>query len=532
MSQKSTILACVALFAFGVFFAPSATFAAATVQSVKMTSSNTITIIFSQPVYTSATDYSNFTDSFNGLGVTSVLGSGTNNIVLVLNGTVSTTGTGSLNIGSNIKGVSDNQYITGGTWTIVPLVVVPPSLTTFSMLSSVSDGTFAGTGDVITVTFAFNKAVNIQTFTLAGHQLYPNGSGSGPYSTTYTMQSSDAQQSVPVSITMTDTYGSQSRINLSYSSNNTGTSGTSMIGAITSNANTSGVLGIGDSITFTLTPTIVQPNARVYGYYNGSPLTWTTSNGGANYTATYTVAYGQASQTYPVQISGVTLTDQYGNVSAPAAGYDVQKTINALTQSQGPMLSQITAVPATVTTATPLYTFYSSAAGTITYGGACTSQTTSAVVGLNTIMFSPLSNGTYGNCTIGVIGNSGTLGNTLAIPTFTVTGVGTTNTTNTSNVDALAAQLQALKDQLAKAQSGNTTTDSTYKFYNPLKVGSKGTEVSELQKRLTSEGVYSGPITGTYGSQTEAAVKKYQKLHGLTQLGNVGPGTRAALNGE
>jgi peptidoglycan hydrolase-like protein with peptidoglycan-binding domain len=77
-----------------------------------------------------------------------------------------------------------------------------------------------------------------------------------------------------------------------------------------------------------------------------------------------------------------------------------------------------------------------------------------------------------------------------------------------------------------------TTTSSTYsyKFYNPLNVGSSGADVTALQQRLASEGIYSGPITGYYGSLTEAAVKQYQGLHNLEQLGNVGPGTRADLN--
>ena len=76
----------------------------------------------------------------------------------------------------------------------------------------------------------------------------------------------------------------------------------------------------------------------------------------------------------------------------------------------------------------------------------------------------------------------------------------------------------------------NTTTSSKYSFTKPLKYGSTGTEVSELQKRLKEEGVYTGPVTGYYGNLTVAAVKKYQKLKGLDQLGSVGPGTRAALN--
>lgn len=533
MIKKLSSIAGVAAFVISVFMITPQAFAAASVQSVKMGGANTITVTYSQPVYTSASDYTNLTGSFNGFSVTSALGSGTNTIVLILNSSAPTSGTGSITIGSNVQDVSDGQYFAGGTWTIVPLVVVPPALTSFSMSSSASDGTFAGTSDALTISFSFNESVTIQLITVAGHQVSAMGNGSGPYMINYTMQSGDAQQSVPVTIALSDTYGNQSHINLSYSGTTAGTSGTSMIASITSNANTSGILSVGDSITFTLTPTIVQPNARISGYYNGVPLTWTTSNGGINYTATYTVAYGQPSQSYPVQISGVTLTDQYGNVSAPVAGYDVQKNINTLTQSQGqgPIITQVTAVPSLVTTPTPTYTFYSTGSGSMTFGGACTSQTVSAIAGLNTITFNSLANGTYSNCTIGVVGNTGTLGNTLMIPTFTVSGssVGTTPVT-TQTVDSLTTQLQALQSQLMQLQGQNGNVASSYQFTNPLKVGSKGTDVTELQKRLTAEGVYSGPINGSFGPLTEAAVKKYQTSYGLTPLGSVGPGTRAALN--
>lgn len=70
----------------------------------------------------------------------------------------------------------------------------------------------------------------------------------------------------------------------------------------------------------------------------------------------------------------------------------------------------------------------------------------------------------------------------------------------------------------------------SYKFTRQLAVGSKGADVTELQKRLTSEKVYSGPITGLFGAQTLAAVKLYQKNHKLEQVGVVGPATRALLN--
>lgn len=85
----------------------------------------------------------------------------------------------------------------------------------------------------------------------------------------------------------------------------------------------------------------------------------------------------------------------------------------------------------------------------------------------------------------------------------------------------------------SKETTNNTkTTESTvkYKFSTYLKVGSSGKAVTELQKRLKEEGVYNGAITGYFGNLTATAVKNYQKLKKLDQLGVVGPGTRAALN--
>ncbi len=119
-------------------------------------------------------------------------------------------------------------------------------------------------------------------------------------------------------------------------------------------------------------------------------------------------------------------------------------------------------------------------------------------------------------------------------PVYVVVGGGSSNgSTATSQAAAIAAQIQALQNQVAQAQAqGGSTTASSYKFTNPLKLGDKNADVTQLQERLTTEGVYSGPVNGSFGPLTEAAVKKYQTQHGLTPLGSVGPGTRAALNGQ
>lgn len=58
-----------------------------------------------------------------------------------------------------------------------------------------------------------------------------------------------------------------------------------------------------------------------------------------------------------------------------------------------------------------------------------------------------------------------------------------------------------------------------------LAKGSRGSEVTELQKRLSMLGYVVGPIDGIFGSQTDARVRLFQKEHGLTVDGIAGPST-------
>lgn len=57
------------------------------------------------------------------------------------------------------------------------------------------------------------------------------------------------------------------------------------------------------------------------------------------------------------------------------------------------------------------------------------------------------------------------------------------------------------------------------------KFGSTGAEVTNIQKKLSAWGYYSGSIDGIYGSGTMNAVKKFQSKNGLTPDGIAGPAT-------
>ena len=70
------------------------------------------------------------------------------------------------------------------------------------------------------------------------------------------------------------------------------------------------------------------------------------------------------------------------------------------------LLAEVTPVATPNIDNTPNYIFSSTKAGTITYGGSCTSSTTVAVAGNNTITLNSLSDGTYSDCTITVTPDS------------------------------------------------------------------------------------------------------------------------------
>ena len=71
------------------------------------------------------------------------------------------------------------------------------------------------------------------------------------------------------------------------------------------------------------------------------------------------------------------------------------------------IIEEVTAVTTPTIDTTPNYTFSSTKAGTITYGGSCSSSTTIAISGINTITFNALADGIYDDCTITVTENSG-----------------------------------------------------------------------------------------------------------------------------
>ena len=61
------------------------------------------------------------------------------------------------------------------------------------------------------------------------------------------------------------------------------------------------------------------------------------------------------------------------------------------------------------------------------------------------------------------------------------------------------------------------------------KLGSRGTEVRQIQTKLRNWGYYSGSVDGIYGSQTQEAVRYFQRKNGLSVDGIAGPATLSAM---
>lgn len=59
--------------------------------------------------------------------------------------------------------------------------------------------------------------------------------------------------------------------------------------------------------------------------------------------------------------------------------------------------------------------------------------------------------------------------------------------------------------------------------------GSRGSTVTEIQRRLSNWGYYKGSVDGVYGPKTAEAVRYFQRKNGLKVDGICGPSTLAAL---
>ena len=188
------------------------------------------------------------------------------------------------------------------------------------------------------------------------------------------------------------------------------------------------------------------------------------------------------------------------------------------TDTTAPILAEVTVVTSPTTDTTPAYTFSSTEAGTITYGGSCTSSTTSASSGNNAITFSTLSNGTYDDCTVMVTDNASNSSNPpLAVTSFTVNDI---SISSSASDNASVAFWQTYQYQL---NTGGTYSGTiTYSLGNePDNVTISSSGLVEWTPTKTSEIKTHNNITITLTTASGLALTEQYDLTVTCTPGNV-----------
>jgi hypothetical protein len=155
-------------------------------------------------------------------------------------------------------------------------------------------------------------------------------------------------------------------------------------------------------------------------YTFSSSEAWTIIYWGSCWSPSTNAIVGNNTITFNPMTTG-TYNDCTIRVNDSAGNLSNILTISPFTiDTDMPVIQQISAIPTPTNNTTPSYSFTSSKSWTIIYWGSCSSNTTTAQAGNNTIVFNSLAAGTYTNCTIQVSDVLGNLSNILAINEFVI----------------------------------------------------------------------------------------------------------------
>lgn len=177
-------------------------------------------------------------------------------------------------------------------------------------------------------------------------------------------------------------------------------------------------------------------------------VNYTSGSNSNTLTFAYTVQAGDTSSdldytgTTALALNGGTIRDAASNnatltLATPGAAGSLGANKVIVIDTTAPTLGEVTPVPTPTNDATPNYTFSSNETGTIAYAGGCTSGTSNAVNGNNTVTFASLADGMYSGCTVKVTDAAGNQSNTLAVSSFDVDTLAPVITINGANPLAL-----------------------------------------------------------------------------------------------
>ncbi|MDR3547636.1 MAG: Ig-like domain-containing protein [Candidatus Pacebacteria bacterium] len=302
------------------------------------------------------------------------------------------------------------------------------------------------------------------------------------------------------------------------------------------------------------TPESPAPNAAtitvpVLENSTSTPITLSATNVGAD--VTYAIASGPAHGTLSA-VNGAEV--DYTPAANSTADDTFTYTASSGGQTSSPATVTITITPVNIAPVSTNVTATSTADAAITITLAATDQdegdtltfaTTSSpthgtlgTISGNTVTYTPTS-GYSGTDSFTVKANDGHTDSNESTVTINVTAPVVTPqvTTNTntggshSGISGGIIRSSGGTTGGSSGSSGQVLGASTYNFTKNFGIGSRGTDVTQLQLILIADGYLKITTpTGYFGALTKAAVMKYQAANGISATGFVGPLTRAALN--
>ncbi len=249
-------------------------------------------------------------------------------------------------------------------------------------------------------------------------------------------------------------------------------------------------------VTFVTTPT----NDSTPNYTFSSSEAGTITYGGSCSSSTTSATTGNNTITLVSLSEGtysnctITVTDAAGNsVTLNISSFVIDTT--------APTVAEVTAVTTPTTDTTPDYTFSSDEAGSITYGGSCSSSTTSATTDNNTINLTSLSAGTYSNCTMTVTDAAGNTSNTLAIPSFTVAEPEQMGGSIQGGQLSLSTAVTTLAGTGSTGSANGTGTSASFYYPNGITTDGTNLYVTDQSNHLIRKIVIStGAVTTVAGT--------------------------------
>jgi len=184
-------------------------------------------------------------------------------------------------------------------------------------------------------------------------------------------------------------------------------------------------------------------------------------------------------------------TNQPIGVFAYGSNLFVGDTLNnrVLIYKLKPTLTEVTPVSASGSDSTPSVTFSTDEAGTISYSGDCSSSTTAATVGNNTVTFNSLADGTYSNCKIAVTDGAGFASASLSLTPFRIN---TDSTAVSEDADTVTSNVSSLNCSSKHTRSKRITfTFSGLSLSNLKKNKSKAISIKLNNKRIRPSRVVS-----------------------------------------